>query len=367
MEQRVKALPGIMLMFFLAVMVSVCGPERHPVSLVEVDSLAETNPRRAMSLLSAMAGEAASMPEDHLMYYRLLQLKAADKAYIGHTSDSIGMLLVDYYEGRGDSRLLPQAYYYAASVYRDLHDAPQALNYFQKAANTMPAGGGSRLKGHAYNQMGKLFMLQDLDSVALHYYQEAYKIESDRKDTLDMIASLCDMSVSYQRLGDLENCIRSLEAAENLNALAGLNKEYLILYRLSEVFLERGQSDSAWACIQLPLVEAPDFDKSAVLSVASKASLATGRLDSAYVISKELLKVGSIYARQTAARVLAEVCLRQGRLADVVHYINMYKSFSDSVSVLDARRAMANANALYDSRFVRSRICSLRLKNAITS
>lgn len=74
MEQRVKALPGIMLMFFLAVMVSVCGPERHPVSLVEVDSLAETNPRRAMSLLSAMAGEAASMPEDHLMYYRLLQL-----------------------------------------------------------------------------------------------------------------------------------------------------------------------------------------------------------------------------------------------------------------------------------------------------
>lgn len=196
MEQRVKALPGIMLMFFLAVMVSVCGPERHPVSLVEVDSLAETNPRRAMSLLSAMAGEAASMPEDHLMYYRLLQLKAADKAYIGHTSDSIAMLLVDYYEGRGDSRLLPQAYYYAACVYRDLHDAPQALNYFQKAANTMPAGGGSRQKGHAYNQMGKLFMLQDLDSVALHYYQEAYKIESDRKDTLDMIASLCDMSVS---------------------------------------------------------------------------------------------------------------------------------------------------------------------------
>lgn len=182
-----------------------------------------------------------------------------------------------------------------------------------------------------------------------------------------MIASLCDMSVSYQHLGDLENCIRSLEAAENLNALAGLNKEYLILYRLSEVFQERGQSDSAWACIQLPLVEAPDFDKSAVLSVASKASLATGRLDSAYVISKELLKVGSIYAKQTAARVLAEVCLRQGRLADVVHYINMYKSFSDSVSVLDARRAMANANALYDSRFVRSRICSLRLKNAITS
>ena len=91
------------------------------------------------------------------MYYRLLCIKANDKAYILHTSDSLILPVLHYYIEKDDERHLPEAYYYAGRVYRDLGDAPQALEYFEKAAEALPEDGGYKLKSKIYSQMGTLF------------------------------------------------------------------------------------------------------------------------------------------------------------------------------------------------------------------
>ena len=62
-------------------------------------------------------------PEYVQKRYHLLTIKANDKAYITHTSDSLILSLVDYYEHGGDPVYLGEAYYYAGSTYRDLGDA----------------------------------------------------------------------------------------------------------------------------------------------------------------------------------------------------------------------------------------------------
>ena len=49
----------------------------------------------------------ASAPKADRMYFRLLKIKAADKAYIEHTSDKDILELVEYYENNGDKKLLP--------------------------------------------------------------------------------------------------------------------------------------------------------------------------------------------------------------------------------------------------------------------
>ena len=201
MANGAKALWGISLAVVVLLLASACGRGRYPRALVEVDSLAESNPREALAKLQSMVGDTATMPRGHLMYYRLLRLKAEDKAYIEHKSDAVARQLVDYYEGQGERSLLPQAYYYAASVCRDLHDTPQALSYFHKAAAAIPADGDIRLKSYAYNQMGKLFMFQDLNALALRYFRESYRLDSIRKDTLDMVFALRDMSMMYEDLG----------------------------------------------------------------------------------------------------------------------------------------------------------------------
>lgn len=90
------------------------------------------------------------MDEDALWYYRLLCVKAADKAYIKHTSPKEINEILNHYEKGGDSRLLPAAYFYAGSVYRDLNDAPQAVEYFQKALEYVPEK-DLRMKSRIYN------------------------------------------------------------------------------------------------------------------------------------------------------------------------------------------------------------------------
>ena len=206
-------------------------------------------------------------------------------------------------------------------------------------------------------------MFQDLNDLALRYFRESYRLDSIRKDTSDMVAALCDMSVAYQDMGDFENCYQCLRLAQSLNARAGLNSECMILHRLSAISLESGNPNSAWLYIQKPLAAVRGVDSSAVLSVAVKASFATGRLDSAYILSRKLMQIGTIYAKRTASKIMAEVCFRRGLVEEALLNINMYQRFSDSIVRLDARRAMANADALYDYQLRDRQNLQLKVEN----
>lgn len=109
--------------FFLCLLLCclcACGHGSYPAALHRADSLADACPDSARALLARWADSARLAPRRVQMYHRLLTVKAADKAYIPHTSDSLIRLVLDYYEQEGDRRLLLEAYYYAGRVYRDL-------------------------------------------------------------------------------------------------------------------------------------------------------------------------------------------------------------------------------------------------------
>ena len=115
-----------------------CGHKPYPQSLIIADSLTNACPDSAIALLKNIENTLQTEPETTQMYYRLLCIKANDKAYIPHTSDSLILPVLHYYIEKDDERHLPEAYYYAGRVYRDLGDAPQALDYFEKAAEALP-------------------------------------------------------------------------------------------------------------------------------------------------------------------------------------------------------------------------------------
>ena len=119
---------------FILCMIFSCGGHRYPQQLLTADSLTEVNPDSAVALLRQLSPQMQHERKAVRMYHRLLTVKAADKAdQLQPVPDSV-LPIVKYYEGRGDKRLLPTAYYYAGRTYYELHDAPQALDYFQKAA-----------------------------------------------------------------------------------------------------------------------------------------------------------------------------------------------------------------------------------------
>lgn len=141
-----------LVLFMLLPLATSCGSRPYPSSLLAADSLCTADPERALSLLDSLASDTQSLSLRDRMYYRLLRVKAADKAYMPHTSDSLIRPIVDHYVSGGDPHLLPEALYYAGRVYRDLGDSPQALDYFKRSLDAMEGNDRPELRGKVYSQ-----------------------------------------------------------------------------------------------------------------------------------------------------------------------------------------------------------------------
>ena len=84
-----KAFRHILLLLCLLLDFCACGRKPYPHSLSVADSLASAHPDSAVALLKSLEDTMRDEPEATRMYYRLLCIKANDKAYIPHTSDSL--------------------------------------------------------------------------------------------------------------------------------------------------------------------------------------------------------------------------------------------------------------------------------------
>lgn len=157
-ENKFKSLLHLLFIFFI-VIISACSDDRYPKQLVAADSLADKDPKRAIAQLDRMIPQIKDAGEAVKNYYALLRIKADDKAYVKHKSDTAILRLVDYYEKGGDKKLLPVAYYYAGRVYFDLNNYPEALKYFQKVTGMSEEEHPLAYK--AYSQMGSIFLYQD--------------------------------------------------------------------------------------------------------------------------------------------------------------------------------------------------------------
>lgn len=86
-----------LILFFTSLYFCSCSEHRYPRVLLTADSLAQTSPNSALSLLKQLKDSIGREPEETRMYYHLLCTKAQDKAYIAHTSDSLIRQVVRYY------------------------------------------------------------------------------------------------------------------------------------------------------------------------------------------------------------------------------------------------------------------------------
>ena len=199
-----KLAVALAVLFFL---LASCRPVHYPQSLLVADSLCAAHPQRALEWLDALRPRMEQERKGVRMYYDLLCIKAQDKAYIPHTSDSLIQAVLHYYEKRDDRRHLPEAYYYAGRVASDLGDAPQALDYFGKALEAMPEGAMTDLRSRVVSQMGTLFYRQRMYPEALEMYKQSLACDSVRRDSVGMAFSLRDVGAVYYILGDVGSAL----------------------------------------------------------------------------------------------------------------------------------------------------------------
>ena len=351
-------------LLLLLLSLCACKDRSYPRLLVAADSLTYCKPDSAISLLKQLGVQMNTEPETTQMYYKLLQIKANDKAYITHTSDSAIHPIVRYYEKKKDKAHLMEAYYYAGRVYCDLNDAPQALEYFQKAIQASHSTTDYRLVSKIYAQIGILLRHQTIYGEALEAFRKAYPYSVMAKDSSGMVFALRDIAGAYR---DNKLIPYSLHYYHKAFQLAQtIHNQFLmdlIQNQMASLYIQQKKYDLARKALHPSLNNITGHSKSGIYSIASELYYKTGQINSATYYYNEILSCGTIYAKQAAQRGLAEIAMRERRPQEALEHLDCYLLCTDSIEKLHDAEAIRKAQALYNYQLREKENTHLKAEN----
>ncbi len=127
----------VLLCFFFAILLSCMSCSQNDAGdfFADMEERIASDPYGAVEELKRMKPLVEQMPDDTRNRYHLLCIKAEDKAYILHTSDSTIKSILPYFELHGSPEECMEAYYYMGSTYRDMHNLPEAVRWYRKASD----------------------------------------------------------------------------------------------------------------------------------------------------------------------------------------------------------------------------------------
>ena len=317
--------------------------------------------------LNKLKDHIETAPRSVQMYYQLLCIKANDRAYIPHSSDSIILPILNYYKQTDDLHL-PETYYYAGRIYRDLGDAPQALDYFNNTLDALPSSSDSySLKSKVYSQIGTLFLYQDIYDEALKMFKEAFHYDLLLEDSVGMSYDLRDMATSYRCLNQIDSAIYYYGKANDL-ALALHQQRFvsMIQSQMAGLYIQLKKYDLAKQFLQSSLSYQHKADKSGIFSVAAKYYHQLGTKDSAVYYYTQLLDFGTIYAKQAAHWGLAELAIDNNHEQDAIPHLRAYMQCVDSIRKITDREAIRQMRSVYNYKLREKEIAHLKSKNEQT-
>lgn len=356
-QMRLLSLVILLLCFY------ACGSKPYPHTIQIADTLVYSNPDSAYLLLEQLKDSIITEPQNIQMYYQLLSIKVQDKAYIAHTSDSLILEVVHYYEDKKDKTHLPEVYYYAGRVYSDLGDAPQALDYYQKAAELLEESTDYRLLKVVYSQMGELFLFQDVYEEAMKAYKKSYQYQVCTNDNRGMIINLCDIGTTFTGFGNADSASYYYQAAYK-QAVKIKDKKLMDKAQssLADIYIQLKQYDSAMTSLQ-----SLDYPKPTQL-IGRYATIAdiyygTGKLDSATYYYKSILQSNDIYAQQIAHWRLAEIAQMKSDCQSSLEHICQYNILTDSIKNITDSEIIRQMQSLYNYHLREKRNNQLEEKN----
>lgn len=334
-----RPLPKYILLLLLLSLLSCCrrGTE---VDFVRIEAMIDASPGEAAAMLDSIDREGLTDADRH--HADLLSIRARDKAYVVHTSDSLILDVVGYYSSHRDRHLYPMALYYGGRVYSDMGDFPTALRYFQSALDVIPDDRENlRLKAVALSQTGRLLDNLRLHSEAIPYLEKSIEIEKRLNDTFGLAYDYDLLSQIYMKSGDLTAARRynaeAIRAAADLPLIDQLDMEVdlaSILYREKKI-------DSALQIIRGLPDRVEPLCREYTLSIAAQIYAAASIPDTAYMYARELAISRGPYCR-TGFRVMFLPTLAATVPKDtLLHYIPLYnRAIENHLNTYEATEAL---------------------------
>ena len=352
----------IYLLLIVMILASCAGNRKYDDLMLRADSIMDVDDDSATVAIRMLDGIKPQLPEfsqSQKMRYELLRHKAMNKACITFTSDSVMKEVVDYYDHHGSANERMLANYVLGCVYRDLHEAPMALEYYNKAteqADTTATDCDYGTLYRVYSQMGILFDKQYLPYQLLDAFGKGEKYAYLAKDTFNAIVNYQNRGSAYYYLGNTDSVIAiNLHAAslfkqigDDYNAMIALGCNFDYYLEKQDTIKAKKAFEAYFSTGYEGNLEYED-SKAYILCLKGSYYLFVNKLDSAYAnlsLSLKLCKSYSVKASTTKA--LAQYYAKVNQPAMAMKYALQSSEYNDS-DLIEARKTqLQQVQAMYD-------------------
>ena len=352
----------IYLLLIIMILTSCAGNRKYDDLMQRADSIMNVNDDSAKVAIRMLDGVKSQLPEfskAQKMRYELLRHKAMNKAYISFTSDSKMKEVVDYYDRHGSANERMLANYVLGCVYRDMHEVPLALEYYNKAAeqaDTTAADCDYGTLYRVYSQMGFLFSKQYLPYQLLDAFDKAEKYAYLAKDTLNAIINYQNKGDAYDYLGKKDSVVAiNLRSAnmfkrigDNYNAAIALGCNY-------SYYIEKQDSVNAKKAFEAYFSTGYEGNsnygdaKAFLLCEKGRYYMFVSRLDSAFSCLNQSLKLSKSYSNKAAAtKVLAQYYARVNKPVLAMKYALKSSEYNDSDLLAVRESQLQQIQAMYN-------------------
>lgn len=320
----------IAIILFSLLLFFSCSDNKIDERLVHINEIIPESPEEALSHLDSI--NYKDLSEANQYFYDLVKIKAEDKAYIKHTSDSIILRVISYYATHDKDKLYTEALYYGGRIYRDMGDSPNALKYFHLALdNLTEREADNNLKARILSQTGRLLTGISLYDEAIPYIEESIKICELNKDTVNIVYELQLLGGTYLRAKKYRLAEHYFNNAIEMSSNLPVSFNAKAKMYLADVKYQTGQLDSALVLIR----NTPDLVKpiarNSALAAASEIYLENELLDSAYIYAHELLNSSDSTNKRTAYQVMTSPKLKKLIPLDTLYqYISEYRELLEN-------------------------------------
>lgn len=327
------------------------------LELERVNSIIEKDADSAYIILNNLASKEEGLSESNKMRYNLLLADAQNKLSKQMLSDSVFQKVVEYYDHNGTANEQLKAHYLLGCIYRDMREAPVALQCYYDAvekADTISENCDYLTLMSVWGQIAVVLYYQHMPNeqlVAWHNYSKYAKKIGDVYNTIRGI----DLStMAYSQKGDTAKVIEMTHQLFDMYKENGFEQEaYSVYPPLIDILISRGKYDEAFKYMEAYETKSGLFVNGEVeegrqLYYQSKGYYFCGvnKLDSAEYYFRKLLNFDD--CRYESYRGLASVYCEKGDVDSVVYFTKCQEMALDTLLSSTQIEASQQALSMYD-------------------
>lgn len=282
--------------------------------LLRAEKMSETNPKGALAILDSI--EKSDLSESDRHFHDLLTVKATDKAYLPHKSDSLIRETVEWYEKHQGSGHYPEALYYAGRVYSDIGDYPSALANFHTALDLLPQNKDNlSLRGKVLSQTASLLTTLRLYNEAVPLVKEVTKLDSISRDSTNLMYDTQLLGSILLHTENYDDAERKFKEAIILAKQVCAKSEYTYMAYIAASKYKRGDLDSALYYIRPALEGIDSLDSNMALAYASMIYHDSNIPDTTFMYATKLIESENSSNRRMGYRIMLS--------KDIIDYLDV--------------------------------------------